>query len=216
MTGHRNKDGKNPGGLPEAVVKALRKEGEIDAKTLPQHRLWMEGGLDEIARLEQQRFYLDAAIPKVLATEAVEPVETRILPRGNFLDETGPVVEPAIPVKFGKLNTSGRATRLDLANWIVSKDNPLTARVQVNRFWRLFFGTGITKVLDDFGSQGETPVNLDLLDHLASEFRSDWDTRRLIRTIVLSQTYRQVQSPPKRLSTKTPRIASSPARPACA
>ncbi|MCX6610625.1 MAG: PSD1 and planctomycete cytochrome C domain-containing protein, partial [Acidobacteria bacterium] len=203
-TGSRNKDGKNPGGLPEPVVKALRKEGEIDPKTLPQHRLWMEGGLDEIARLEQQRFYLDAAIPKVLATEAVEPAETRILPRGNFLDETGPIVEPAIPVKFGKLNTSGRATRLDLANWIVSKDNPLTARVQVNRMWRLFFGTGITKVLDDFGSQGESPVNLDLLDHLASEFRSDWDSRRLVRSIVLSQTYRQSSVPAKEALEKDP------------
>jgi len=204
MTGHRNKDGKNPGGLPEAVVKALRKEGEIDAKTLPQHRLWMEGSLDEIARLEQQRFYLDAAIPKVLATEAVEPAETRILPRGNFLDETGAIVEPAIPVKFGKLNTNGRASRLDLANWIVSKDNPLTARVQVNRIWRLFFGTGITKVLDDFGSQGETPVNLDLLDHLASDFRSDWDNRRLIKSIVLSQTYRQTSVPAKEALDKDP------------
>jgi len=204
VTGPRNKDGKNPGGLPEPVVKALRKAGEIDPKTLPQHRLWMEGGLDEIARLEQQRFYLDAAIPKVLATEAVEPAETRILPRGNFLDETGPIVEPAIPVKFGKLNTSGRATRLDLANWIVSKDNPLTARVQVNRMWRLFFGTGITKVLDDFGSQGETPVNLDLLDHLASEFGSDWDSRRLVKSIVLSQTYRQSSVPAKEALEKDP------------
>jgi hypothetical protein len=204
VTAARNKDGKNPGGLPEPVMKALRKEGEIDPKTLPQHRLWMEGGLEEIARLEQQRFYLDAAIPKVLATEAVEPAETRILPRGNFLDETGPIVEPAIPVKFGKLNTSGRATRLDLANWIVSKDNPLTARVQVNRMWRLFFGTGISKVLDDFGSQGETPVNLDLLDHLASDFRSDWDSRRLVKSIVLSQTYRQSSVPAKDALDKDP------------
>ena len=196
VTEARNKNGKNSGGLPDAVVKALRDEKESDPKSLGQYRAWVEDDSSELARLEQERYYLDAAIPKVLATERVEPVETRILPRGNFLDETGAIVEPAIPVKFGKLDTGGkRATRLDLANWIISKDNPLTARVQVNRIWRLFFGTGLSKVLDDLGSQGELPIHLDLLDSLAAGFQSDWDTRRLVKNIVMSQTYRQSSQP---------------------
>src|SRR5262245_35784656 len=108
------------------------------------------------------------------------------------MDETGAVVEPAIPAFLGKLETGGkRATRMDLANWLVAKDNPLTARVFVNRIWRQFFGTGISKVLDDLGSQGEWPVHPELVDWLAAEFAEKWDVRRLIRTIVLSHTYRQ-------------------------
>jgi hypothetical protein len=196
---------KRPGGLPEDVWKALRNEKDSDPQSIARHRAWMETDLIEIARLEQQRHLLEITIPRVLATESVEPAETRILPRGNFLDESGPIVEPAIPVKFGKLNTGGRrATRLDLANWIVSPDNPLTARVQVNRLWRIFFGTGLSKVLDDLGSQGELPVNLELLDALAADFQSDWDIRRLIRQIVLSHTYRQSSQPSKEALEKDP------------
>jgi len=205
ITAQRNKNGKNPGGLPDPVVKALRGDKEADAKSLEQHRLWLEADLSELARLEQERYYLEASIPKVLETERVEPAETRILPRGNFLDETGAIVEPAIPVKFGKLETAGRrATRLDLANWIVSKDNPMTARVQVNRIWRLFFGVGLSKVLDDLGSQSELPVNLDLLDTLAADFQSDWDVRRLVRSIVMSDTYRQSSAPSRQSVEKDP------------
>ena len=81
------------------------------------------------------------------------------------------MVQPAIPGFLGKLETGGRrATRLDLANWIVSKDNPLTARVFANRVWRQFFGTGLSKSLDDLGSQGEWPSHPELLDWLAAEF----------------------------------------------
>lgn len=205
ITERRNTAGKNPGGVPEAAVRALRGEKDSDAKTIADYRNWVEQDQSELMRLEHERFYLDAAIPKVLATESVEPTETRVLPRGNFLDETGAIVEPAIPVKFGKLDTGGkRATRLDLANWIVSKDNPLTARVQVNRMWRLFFGTGLSKVLDDFGSQGETPVNPDLLDALAADFEQDWNVRRLVKQIVMSQTYRQSSIPAKDALEKDP------------
>src|SRR5947209_14271981 len=88
----------------------------------------------ELARLELTRAQFEAAIPKVLATERVHPRVTRVLRRGNFLDESGDIVSPAIPAVFGKLPTGDRdATRLDLANWIASPENPLTARVFVNR-----------------------------------------------------------------------------------
>jgi hypothetical protein len=121
------------------------------------------------------------------------PRETRILARGNWMDDSGDLVQPAIPAFLGKLDTgSRRATRLDLANWIVSKDNPLTARVWVNREWRQFFGNGISKMLDDLGSQGEWPTHPELLDWLASEFmQSGWDMKHMVRLIVTSQTYRQ-------------------------
>src|SRR6267142_948213 len=131
-----------------------------------------------------------------------------------------PVVEHAIPRFLGALDTKGeRATRLDLAGWLASRDNPLTARAFVNRTWREFFGTGLSKTLDDLGSQGEWPTHPELLDWLASEFmhpefdpstRSassratssddaasthDWDMRHIIRLIVTSHTYRQKSAP---------------------
>jgi hypothetical protein len=115
-----------------------------------------------------------------------------VLSRGNWMDESGAVVQPAIPGFLGKLDTGDRrATRLDLADWLVSPDNPLTARVYVNRVWRQFFGMGLSKVLDDLGSQGEWPTHSELLDWLAADFRNGWDVKRLIRTIVTSRTYRQ-------------------------
>jgi Protein of unknown function (DUF1553) len=81
---------------------------------------------------------------------------------------------------------------MDLAKWIVSRDNPLTARVYVNRLWRLYFGTGISKILDDLGSQGEWPTHPELLDWMAVQFmESGWDTKVMIKLLVTSGTYRQ-------------------------
>jgi hypothetical protein len=132
---------------------------------------------------------------KVVVSEAGQPEVTRILPRGNWMDESGAVVEPAIPEFLGKLPVDGRATRLDLANWIVSKENPLTARVFANRIWRQFFGTGLSKVLDDLGSQGEWPTHPELLDALASDFQRDWNVKGLIRQVVTSRAYRRSSVP---------------------
>jgi len=142
---------------------------------------------------------LNASIPEVVTTVSTDPGVTRILPRGNWMDDSAPIVEPAVPRFLGALDTKGeRATRLDLANWLVSRDNPLTARTFVNRTWREFFGTGLSRTLDDLGSQGEWPTHLELLDWLASEFmrpdnRSahDWDVKHIVRLIVTSHTYRQ-------------------------
>lgn len=192
-------DRKRPGGLPDDVLKALKDE-KAEKKPLLAHLPWMDPAntplYAELARLERDLYYVDAAIPRVLISEAVPPAETRILPRGNFLDESGEIVQPAIPVKFGTLSTNGqRATRLDLANWLVAPDNPLTPRVFVNRLWRQFFGTGLSKVLDDLGSQGELPIHSELLDWLAADFRDTWDVKRAVRNIVLSHAYRQSSIP---------------------
>jgi len=98
-----------------------------------------------------------------------------------------------------------RLTRLDLANWLVSRDNPLTARVMVNRFWRLYFGTGLSKVLDDLGTRGEWPRYGELLDWLAVEFMdSHWDVKHMVRLLVTSSAYMQDSRPSAKLKELDP------------
>jgi hypothetical protein len=106
-------------------------------------------------------------------------------------------MKPALPqylVQLKVQSSSGETelTRLDLARWIVSRDNPLTSRTVMNRLWKQFFGMGLSKVLDDLGAQGEPPVNPELLDWLACEFMdSGWDMKHMVRAIVTSSTYQQ-------------------------
>jgi hypothetical protein len=134
-----------------------------------------------------------------LVTEAAaKPLTVRVLPRGNWQDESGPVVLPATPSFLpGRIESteSKRLTRLDLANWLVSDANPITPRAVINRLWAVFFGTALSAAVDDLGSQGELPTHPELLDWLACEFRdSGWDTRHMIRLIVSSKTYRRSSS----------------------
>ncbi len=133
-----------------------------------------------------------------MVTQATDPLTIRVLPRGNWQDETGAVVLPSSPSFLpGRVeSTEGkRLTRLDLAKWIVSKENPITARAVMNRLWAQFFGTGLSAVVDDLGSQGELPSHPELLDWVASEFReSGWDFKRMVRLFVTSATYRQSSS----------------------
>jgi hypothetical protein len=116
------------------------------------------------------------------------------LPRGNWLDETGPIVEPAVPACLPQPPEAGtrRLTRLDLARWLVRPDHPQVARTYVNRLWKLFFGKGLTPALDDLGVQGGWPSHPELLDWLAAEFiESGYSTRHVVRLIVLSNAYQQ-------------------------
>lgn len=141
---------------------------------------------------------IDAGVRTMLVSESLEePRITRILPRGNWLDETGEIVEPAVPEFLTHASIEGRrATRLDLANWITSPENPLTSRAFVNRVWNLFFGKGISPDLADLGGQGQPPTHPELLDWLAVEFRDGgWDIKELVRTMVLSSAYRQTSIP---------------------
>lgn len=143
--------------------------------------------------LQDERTALLAAVPRVLVTRAVEPRVVRVLPRGNWQDDSGDIVQPDVPGFLPPLEVSGRrASRLDLATWLVSGEHPMTARVFANHLWATFFGTGLSKVLDDLGSQGEWPTHPDLLDWLAVEFvESGWDVKHMVRLIVTSATYRQ-------------------------
>ncbi len=159
--------------------------------------------------LESERDALVKSQRLVMVTQSLKTPRTiRVLPRGNWLDDSGPIVEPAIPSFLGKLKVDGRATRLDLANWLTDpKDGAggLTARVFVNRLWYLFFGAGLSKSLEDFGGQGEPPVHPELLDNLAVEFvENGWDVKHLVKLIVMSRTYRQSSIEPPLLRERDP------------
>ncbi len=208
------------GGLPPDVLQALERDEEdrteAQKKMVLEHFAWAAPEFEpltvRLAQLDAAHDLFEWSIPRVIYTERMKPRTTRVLARGNFLDDSGEIVDPAIPAFLGKLNTPGRrATRLDLANWIVSKDNPLTARAQVNRLWRQFFGVGLSKVLEDLGSQGEWPTHPELLDWLAAEFMQPeaagahaWDVKHIVRTIVTSHTYRQASIPSGNMEERDP------------
>ena len=123
--------------------------------------------------------------------ERDEPRQTHLRVRGQW-DRTGIPVQPQPPAFLPQLSERGRATRLDLAEWILSEDNPLTARVAVNRMWQEFFGGGLVRTSEDFGIQGELPSHPKLLDWLASTFRTrGWGVKQMHKLIVTSATYRQ-------------------------
>ena len=115
--------------------------------------------------------------------------ETFVQVRGNFRVKEQ-VVSRGVPAALHRID--GMPDRLQLANWLISSDNPLTARVVVNRYWELLFGAGLVPTSEDFGVQGELPSHPELLDYLAAELmRHDWDTKWLIKEIVTSATYRR-------------------------
>ena len=144
-----------------------------------------------------------ASIPEaktLVMQERAKPRETFVFNRGDFTDPSKQV-EPGTPIVLGGKN-DGPANRLMLAQWLVSQDNPLTARVFVNRVWFEIFGQGIVTTLEDFGVKGERPTHPELLDSLAVEFMEDgWSLKKLVRRIVTSRTYRQSSTvtPEKRL-----------------
>ncbi|MGE4618471.1 MAG: PSD1 and planctomycete cytochrome C domain-containing protein [Planctomycetota bacterium] len=171
---------------------------EFQAKQSPQ----VSSLRAQLTILQEQAKALESTLPLTLFTRALEnPREIRVLPRGNWLDESGEVVEPAVPEFLGDLNADGRASRLDLAGWLVTPEaeggvGGLTARVFVNRMWALLFGEGLCPSVEDFGGQGRPPTHPELLDYLAQEFiESGWDVKGLFRKMVLSRTYRQSSNP---------------------
>ncbi len=144
----------------------------------------------EKARLARDAF-MDGVQTVMIMEEAPNPKDTFILNRGAY-DRPGEKVSRGVPAALHPLPANSPANRLGLARWLVDSANPLTARVAVNRFWQGYFGTGIVKTVEDFGSQGEWPSHPELLDWLATDFvQSGWDVKRLQKTIVMSATYRQ-------------------------
>ncbi|MCX7665582.1 MAG: PSD1 and planctomycete cytochrome C domain-containing protein [Gemmataceae bacterium] len=147
-------------------------------------------------------------IPSTLITMSAPPRTVRILPRGNWLDETGEIVTPEVPSFLGKIapdDPKQRANRLDLAQWLTSKDHPLTARVFVNRVWKIMFGQGLVRNMEDFGILGTPPTHPELLDYLAVEFmESGWDVKKLVSRLAHTATYQQASTASKALREKDP------------
>src|SRR5262249_28342373 len=122
---------------------------------------------------------------------AEKPRETFVLRRGDYTQPTKKV-SPGTVAALPPMPEGAPADRLGLTRWVTMRENPLTARVAVNRYWKMLFGTGIVATAAHFGSQGEWPSHPELLDWLAVEFReSGWDVKHLVRLIVTSGTYRQ-------------------------
>jgi hypothetical protein len=191
-----------------AVPAARRTEGQ----RLKLQSAWLESGAPATLRedwlrcreLRQQRTKLVREFPLLMVMqETPEPRPAYVLRRGAY-DLPGEKITRGLPaaLQSGPHN-SAPANRLEFARWLVSAQNPLTARVTVNRFWQMLFGTGLVKTAEDFGAQGEPPSHQELLDWLAVNFRDGdgtaragrpspaWDVKALLKTIVMSATYRQ-------------------------
>ncbi|MFO0842070.1 MAG: DUF1553 domain-containing protein [Gemmataceae bacterium] len=144
---------------------------------------------ERVSDLERQGRELLDAIPTTMVMSDARPRPTHVLLRGQY-DRPGEKVSPGVPATLSAWKH--QPDRLGLARWVVAGDNPLAARVAVNRLWQMLFGVGLVKTTEDFGLQGEMPSHPELLDWLAVEFReSGWDVKRLLRLIVTSAAYRQ-------------------------
>ena len=146
----------------------------------------------ELATLLRQQQELWSVIPTSLVlAEAEEPRQTYVLDGGDFLSPTV-LVEPGVPGVLRQRDLKEQPdSRLELATWLVSEENPLAARVAVNRMWEKLFGRGIVRTAADFGAHGAAPDHPELLDWLASEYRRTWSRKSLLRTIVSSQAYQR-------------------------
>jgi len=146
-----------------------------------------------LAELKAAEGELMKSAPTVMVMAEMIPArKTFVLTRGQYDQPTKIEMNPALPSALGKLPEGLPANRLALARWMTSAANPLTARVTVNRYWQMYFGTGLVKSAEDFGAQGQWPSHPDLLDWLATEFvRTGWNVKEMQKFIVTSATYRQ-------------------------
>ncbi len=140
------------------------------------------------------------AMPVLVSKQANQRKTTRLLNRGDYQDTTGPLVTAAVPAFLGNPIETDKPSRLDLAHWLFDMENPLTARVYVNRLWQQFYGHGISDTLEDAGTQGAWPSNVALLDWLACEFRdSGWDRNHMVRLLTSTRAYRLSSKPSSEL-----------------
>jgi len=171
---------------------------------------------DRLANLKKEQAALrpTTTVPIMQELSGPQRRKTRLQFRGNFLD-LGDEVNEGTPSAFHPFPAEGPKNRLGFARWIVSPENPLTARVIANRFWEQIFGIGIVRTSEEFGAQGELPSHPELLDWLAVEFQSDWNVKRLLKLLVTSATYRQSarvtaelyeRDPDNRLLARGPRV----------
>jgi len=216
------KENKLPAGIRQALMVATEKRDKAQLELIRDHYYKFVPERQKLqTQIEQTKKTLTAAQNSVLITmimeERKEPRATFVLQRGIY-DKYGDKVQPSVPNALPPLPKGAPNNRLGFAQWLVSKDNPLTARVTVNRMWQMFYGMGLVKTTEDFGIQGDPPSHPELLDWLAVEFmeptpsrgmsaanpagqpagfaaliarRETWDVKHLLRLIVTSAVYRQ-------------------------
>ncbi|MBM3981541.1 MAG: DUF1553 domain-containing protein [Planctomycetes bacterium] len=174
---------------------------------------------DKLAALKKELAALkpQTSVPIMKELTGAQRRKTKLQYRGNFMD-LGDEVREGVPAVFPPLEKKEALTRLDFAQWLVSKQNPLTARVIANRYWEQIFGIGIVRTSEEFGIQGELPSHPELLDHLAADLRSDWNVKRFLKLLVMSSAYRQSakvtpelyeRDPENRLLARGPRVRLS-------
>lgn len=196
----------------EEEIASVKEERRAAVETAEEKRIANLAARE--SKLEKQLAKLKPARTLIMV-ELDQPRETFVLKRGNYL-APGTPVSSRTPRSLHAMAPGQPANRLGLARWLVSRDNPLVARVTVNRWWAELFGHGIVATLEDFGTQCEPPTHPDLLDWLAVEFmESRWDRKHVLKTIVMSTTYRQdsrvtselyQQDPDNRLYARAPRF----------
>jgi mono/diheme cytochrome c family protein len=211
---------------PDALAKiaALLPSKRTPPQAMKIHRAYLASaapaGLKSAYRslmeLKEQRQKFADELPRLMVMKEMPKPRPAFLLRRGAYDAPGERVERAVPAVLPPLLKEYPRNRLGLAQWLVSPDHPLTSRVAVNRFWQMLFGAGLVKTSEDFGTQGEPPAHPELLDWLAVEFRnSGWDVKRLLKTIVMSATYRQSskvtqeirqRDPDNRLLARGPRL----------
>ncbi len=187
-----------PGNLPATLAKAAPKQRGVDA-LLEAIAYFKDKDaeytkvLERLLKTVRAREAATKSITRVMIMDTLpKPRETFTLVKGAYDKPTADKVTAATPESLPPMPTDAPRDRLGLARWLVARENPLTARVTVNRFWQSFFGTGLVKTVDDFGVQGEKASHPELLDWLAVQFmESGWDVKALHKLIVTSATYRQ-------------------------
>jgi mono/diheme cytochrome c family protein len=209
--------------VPAKALKIINKDGKLKDRIVAAER-----AKTPLAKLDAEIKALDAKLAAVSTTTPIlregPPRATNIHLRGDFQNK-GDAVQPGFPSAFPSLPQDGGGkprrspNRLDLAKWLVSPENPLTARVAVNRLWEELFGVGIVETSEEFGMQGDQPSHPELLDWLATEYiRLGWDTKALLKLIVTSSAYRQssqvsdaarAKDPFNRLISRGPRVRLS-------
>ncbi len=213
-------DGQRTRQMDEAIAAADRAAQQLEAAGAGRPLLEAELRLlkEKAAKLRKERTEFDKRIPTVMVMEDLKnPRPTYVLKRGRYdQPDLAQKVAPGVPACLTPLPAGAPSNRVGLARWLTAPDNPLTARVAVNRVWQHSFGIGLVKTAENFGLQGELPSHPELLDWLATEFvRSTWDLQALERLIVTSATYRQAskvtapllqRDPENRLLARGPRF----------
>ena len=195
---------------------AAAREAQKELETAAAAKEEIDRARAEVRRLGRERGRIEGGVRAVMVMkERAEPRPAHVFVRGAY-DQLGEEVQRDTPAFLPPLDRGaegGPATRLDLARWLVAPENPLTARVAANRVWQELFGVGLVKTSEDFGTRGEWPRHLALLDHLALDLReSGWDMKALRRQIVLSETYRQASvAAPEAFERDPGQQSSSPA-----